>query len=71
MISWMTFHKTTKTNLIRLKTLPPLGLDSIPYAVSLMQYPLCTYVLIDFSLTVSAATLMFTPGRGSAISSVK
>ena len=30
-----------------------------------------TSVLIDFSLTVKAATLIFTPGRGSAISSAK
>ena len=28
-------------------------------------------VLIDFSLTVKAATLIFKPGRGSAISSAK
>ena len=28
-------------------------------------------VLIDFLLTVSAATLIFTSGRGSAISSAK
>ena len=28
-------------------------------------------ILIDFSLTVKAATLIFIPGRGSAISSVK
>ena len=28
-------------------------------------------VLIDFSLTVKAATLIFISGRGSAISSVK
>ena len=28
-------------------------------------------VLIDFSLTVKAATLIFIPGRGSAISSAK
>ena len=30
-----------------------------------------TYVLIDFSLTVKAATLIFISGRGSAISSAK
>ena len=29
------------------------------------------WVLIDFSLTVKAATLIFISGRGSAISSVK
>ena len=29
------------------------------------------YVLIDFSLTVQAATLIFISGRGSAISSPK
>ena len=29
------------------------------------------FVLIDFSLTVKAATLMFICGRGSAISSAK
>ena len=29
------------------------------------------YVLIDFSLTVKAATLIFISGRGSAISSAK
>ena len=28
-------------------------------------------VLIDFSLTVKAATLIFIPGRGSTISSAK
>ena len=28
-------------------------------------------VLLDFSLTVKAATLIFIPGRGSAISSAK
>ena len=28
-------------------------------------------ILIDFSLTVKAATLIFIPGRGSAISSSK
>ena len=33
---------------------------------------LCKYhVLIDFSLTVKAATLIFISGRGSAISSAK
>ena len=31
--------------------------------------PLC--VLIDFSLTAKVATLIFIPGRGSAISSAK
>ena len=30
-----------------------------------------TKVLIDFSLTVNAATLIFIPGRGLAISSAK
>ena len=29
------------------------------------------YILIDFSLTVKAATLMFMSGHGSAISSAK
>ena len=29
----------------------------------------CFYVLLDFSLTVKAATLIFISGRGSAISS--
>ena len=29
------------------------------------------YVLLDFSLTVKAATLIFISGRGSAISSAK
>ena len=29
------------------------------------------HVLIDFSLTIKAATLTFIPGRGSAISSAK
>ena len=29
------------------------------------------YVLLDFSLTVNAATLIFISGRGSAISSAK
>ena len=32
---------------------------------------LCVFVLIDFSLTVKAATLIFISGRGSAISSPK
>ena len=31
----------------------------------------CTSLLIDFSLTVKAATLIFISGRGSAISSAK
>ena len=31
----------------------------------------CQYLLIDFSLTVKAATLLFISGRGSAISSAK
>ena len=31
----------------------------------------CQTVLIDFSLTVKAATLIFISGRGSAISSAK
>ena len=30
-----------------------------------------TFVLLDFSLTVKAATLIFISGRGSAISSAK
>ena len=30
-----------------------------------------SYILIDFSLTVKAATLIFISGRGSAISSAK
>ena len=34
------------------------------------RYP-NTYILIDFSLTVKAATLIFISGRGSAISSAK
>ena len=29
----------------------------------------CSHLLLDFSLTVKAATLIFTSGRGSAISS--
>ena len=29
------------------------------------------YILLDFSLTVKAATLIFISGRGSAISSAK
>ena len=39
----------------------------------LLMCPLCKVkqVLIDFSLTVKAATLIFTSGRGSAISSAK
>ena len=32
---------------------------------------LCTLLLLDFSLTVKAATLIFISGRGSAISSAK
>ena len=32
---------------------------------------LCTVVLLDFSLTVQAATLIFISGRGSTISSAK
>ena len=32
---------------------------------------LCCHVLIDFSLTVKAATLIFISRRGSAISSAK
>ena len=31
----------------------------------------CTNVLIDFSLTVKVATLIFISGRGSAISTAK
>ena len=31
----------------------------------------CNAVLIDFLLTVKAETLIFIPGRGSAISSAK
>ena len=31
----------------------------------------CPWVLIDFSLTVKAATLIFISGRGSAIPSAK
>ena len=34
-------------------------------------YTLYRVILIDFSLTVKAATLIFIPGRGSAISSAK
>ena len=32
---------------------------------------ICVSVLLDFSLTVKAATLIFISGRGSAISSAK
>ena len=32
---------------------------------------ICDVVLIDFSLTVKAATFIFISGRGSAISSAK
>ena len=32
-----------------------------------MRMDLYTFVLIDFSLTVKAATLIFISGRGSAI----
>ena len=43
-------------------------LDTPPLSVSII----CGFqVLIDFSLTVKAATLVFIPGRGSAISSGK
>ena len=35
------------------------------------DYIVETLVLIDFSLTVKAATLIFISGRGSAISSAK
>ena len=31
----------------------------------------CLYILLDFSLTVKAATLIFIYGRGSTISSAK
>ena len=34
-------------------------------------YDLKHFILIDFSLTVKTATLIFIPGRGSAISSAK
>ena len=37
--------------------------------VNLFQLP--THILIDFLLTVKAATLIFISGRGSAISSAK
>ena len=36
-----------------------------------MKEPLLLVVLLDFSLTVKAATLIFISGRGSAISSAK
>ena len=35
----------------------------------LSRYCFAKYILIDFSLTVKAATLIFISGRGSAISS--
>ena len=37
----------------------------------LMKCVDCTAILIDFSLTVKAATLIFIPGRGSAIPSAE
>ena len=40
------------------------------YAV-LLEDEHCIKVLIEFSLTVKAATLIFIPGRGSALSSAK
>ena len=36
-----------------------------------MEISLFSQILIDFSLTVKAATLIFIPGHGSAISSAK
>ena len=36
-----------------------------------LLFELYTHILIDFSLTVKAATLIFIPGRGLAISSAK
>ena len=41
------------------------------FALLLPPSTLCTRVLIDFSLTVKAATLIFISWRGSAISSAK
>ena len=41
------------------------------FPVSLDFSFVCILILIDFSLTVKAATLIFISGRGSAISSAK
>ena len=40
-------------------------------AFAMVYHQLHSSVLIDFSLTVKAATLIFISGRGSAISSAK
>ena len=47
---------------------PTAGFDSV-YALNMIL--LQRRVLIDFSLTVKAATVIFISGRGSAISSAK
>ena len=48
------------------------GLPCIIFAASCSKIVLvCCFVLLDYSLTVKAATLIFISGRGSAISSAK
>ena len=42
-----------------------------PHLNVVCEDKLCSFILIDFSLTVKAATLIFISGRGSAISSAK
>ena len=44
---------------------------TIYYHCIIFSFHLMAIVLIDFSLTVKAATLIFISGRGSAISSAK
>ena len=46
----------------------PMPVDSVP---SIEERKYVTNVLLDFSLTVKAATLIFISGWGSAISSAK
>ena len=48
----------------------PLTNLSLKVAV-LFDFTHCICLLLDFSLTVKAATLIFISGRGSAISSAK
>ena len=55
-----------KTELSMNKVFYNLGARSLT-----TQLTVVIHVLIDFSLTVKAATLIFIPGRGSAISPAK
>ena len=48
-----------------------LGFIVLPVMELCISFPVLNMVLLDFSLTVKAATLIFISGCGSAISSAK